>query len=118
MLQYVISHFYNTGQICKIELFYERLIENIILRKEKGKPFVILINDVNSNNRGRDLFESLCKNLLMLVCMVVTRSTTLIIEYKMTIKDMVKNIQVILYCMICRQIYQNMSLGNTVQVLK
>lgn len=63
VLQYVISHFYNTGQICKIELFYERLIENIILRKEKGKPFVILINDVNSNNRGRDLFESLCKKL-------------------------------------------------------
>lgn len=67
---------------------------------------------------GGIYLKACVKNLLMLVCMVVTRSTTLIIEYKMTIKDMVKNIQVILYCMICRQIYQNMSLGNTVQVLK
>lgn len=56
VLQYVISHFYNSGQIGEIESFFEKLVQNIILHKEQGKPLVVLINDVNSNNRGRRLF--------------------------------------------------------------
>ena len=63
VLQYVISHFYNTGQIGEIESFFEKLVQNIILHKERGKPLVVLINDVNSNNRGRDYFEKLVKKL-------------------------------------------------------
>lgn len=63
VLQYVISHFYNTNQISIINSFYDDLIKNIIQHKDKGVPFVILINDVNSNNRGRDLFGDLCKKL-------------------------------------------------------
>lgn len=63
VLQYVISHFYNTDQIDEIDKFYDDLIENIVLHKDQGKPFVIIINDVNSNNRGRDFFLDLCKKL-------------------------------------------------------
>lgn len=63
VLRYVISHFYNTGQIGEIENFFEKLVRNIILHKEQGKPLVILINDVNSNNRGRDNFKKLVEKL-------------------------------------------------------
>lgn len=63
VLQYVISHFYNTNQISTINAFYDDLIKNIIRHKDEGTPFVILINDVNSNNRGRDYFVDLCKKL-------------------------------------------------------
>ena len=63
VLQYVISHFYNTGQIGKIESFFEKLVQNIIMRRQQGKPLVILINDVNSNHRGRDYFKMLVKKL-------------------------------------------------------
>lgn len=63
VLQYVISHFYNTGQIDEIEKFFEKLVQNIIVRKEQGKPLIVLINDVNSNRRGRELFEKLVEKL-------------------------------------------------------
>ncbi len=63
VLQYVISHFYNTGQIGEIENFFENLVQNIIVRRQQGKPLVVLINDVNSNNRGRDCFTKLAKIL-------------------------------------------------------
>ena len=41
---------YNTGQIGEIESFFEKLVQNIILHKEQGKPLVVLINDVRSIN--------------------------------------------------------------------
>lgn len=63
VLQYVISHLYNTGQITQLHQLYDDLISNIVLYKESGKPFVILINDVNSNRRGRDYFVMLCEKL-------------------------------------------------------
>lgn len=63
MLQYIISHFYNTDQIEIIDDFYDNLIKSIIKHKDAGTPFVIIINDVNSNNRGRDFFIDLCKKL-------------------------------------------------------
>ncbi len=63
ILQYIISHFYNTGQISQINEFFEKLIEEIVRHKQEDTPFVILINDVNSNNRGRDCFSDLVAKL-------------------------------------------------------
>lgn len=59
ILQYVISHFYNTEQIDLIQSFFQKLVEGIVANKQKDVPMVIMINDVNSNNRGRDYFEDL-----------------------------------------------------------
>lgn len=59
VLQYVISHFYNNGQIGQIKEFFQKLIDTIIAHKQKEVPMAILINDVNSNNRGRDYFSDL-----------------------------------------------------------
>ena len=63
VLQYIISYLYNTIQIDKINQFYKDLIDMIVRRKKQGKPLVILINDVNSNARGRDLFGNLVYQL-------------------------------------------------------
>lgn len=54
VLQYVISHFYNTGQIEEIHDFFDELIAHIVKYKEQDNPLIILINDVNSCYRGRD----------------------------------------------------------------
>ena len=63
VLQYIISHFYNNGQISQINNFFQKLIDAIISHKQKDVPMVILINDVNSINRGRDYFSDLVKKL-------------------------------------------------------
>nr|WP_297936152.1 hypothetical protein [uncultured Blautia sp.] len=63
ILQYVISHFYNTGQIYEIQGFFVKLVDTIISRKQAGVPMVILINDVNSVHRGRDYFSDLVEKL-------------------------------------------------------
>ena len=63
VIQYLISHLYNTNQIEKINEFYEDLISNIIMHRDTNTPLVILINDVNSCYRGRNYFEDLCNQL-------------------------------------------------------
>ena len=63
ILQYVISHFYNTNQIGLIDSFFDKLICQIIQKREKGDPFVLMINDVNSNNRGRDYFVKIIEKI-------------------------------------------------------
>lgn len=59
VLQYVISHFYNTGQINQIKHFFTNLVNNVIKNRNNNEPLIILINDVNSCNRGRDFFIDL-----------------------------------------------------------
>lgn len=63
VLQYVISHLYNSGQIHKRDVFFEKLVTTIIKHKQENIPCVILINDVNSSNRGRNFFLDLVEKL-------------------------------------------------------
>lgn len=63
VLQYFISHLYITNQIQKIENLFDSIIQNIVLQRDINKPFIIIINDVNSINRGRDLFINLYKKI-------------------------------------------------------
>ena len=63
VLQYVISHFYNTEQIEAIQNFFSYIVKNVIENRNINEPFVILINDVNSCNRGRDFFIDLARIL-------------------------------------------------------
>lgn len=53
VMQYLISHFYNTGKLTMVRDFYKRLIKNVV--SYMPKEAVIIINDVNSCYRGRDL---------------------------------------------------------------
>lgn len=61
-LQYLISFFYNNACILSIDDFYNGLIENVI--KYMLPKSIIIINDVNSNRRGRDYFTLLSDKLL------------------------------------------------------
>jgi len=63
IMQYVISHFYNTEQIGQIEIFFDELVDNIVKHKETDNPLVIIINDVNSCYRGRNYFEEFVQKL-------------------------------------------------------
>ena len=63
ILQYVISHFYNTNQIGLIDSFFDKLIRQIIQKREQGNPFVLMINDVNSTYRGRDYFVKIIEKI-------------------------------------------------------
>lgn len=59
VLQYVISHFYNTNQIRYIDDFFTNIVEKVVSKKNPDEPLIILINDTNSNKRGRDCFMNL-----------------------------------------------------------
>lgn len=63
VLQYFISHLYINKQIDQLRSLYDSIIENIVLRRNSETPFIIIINDVNSCNRGRDSFEELVHKL-------------------------------------------------------
>lgn len=56
IIQYLLSHLYNTDQIDEIESLYEALISNVIAHKRDDSPLLIVINDIDSRNKGRDHF--------------------------------------------------------------
>lgn len=57
VMSYLISYLYNTNQTGLIDLLAERIAQNIVLKKEKNHHLLFIINDVNSNNRGRNYFS-------------------------------------------------------------
>lgn len=57
VISYLISYLYNTKQISTINTFVEDVVNNIVQKKKTGQKFLIIINDVNSNLRGRDYFD-------------------------------------------------------------
>ena len=63
VLQYIISALYISGGSSLVEKLFDLIVDSIVKLKNNSEPFVILINDVNSKNMGRDLFLNL-KNKL------------------------------------------------------
>lgn len=59
VLQYVISALYVAGEAASINRLFDLILDSIVKERDKTEPFVILINDVNSRNLGRDLFLDL-----------------------------------------------------------
>lgn len=57
VISYLISYLYNTEQTNMIDSLADKIAENIVLKKEKNQHLLLIINDVNSNNRGRDYFS-------------------------------------------------------------
>lgn len=54
IISYLISYLYNTNQINEINILARRLSQCVI--QNKKTPLLLIINDVNSNKRGRDYF--------------------------------------------------------------
>lgn len=63
ILQYVISHFCNNRQIDQIDNFFVKLVNDVVAHRQRSVPMAILINDVNSCNRGRNRFSLLVDKL-------------------------------------------------------
>lgn len=61
VISYLISYLYNTPQKKEILAFFDRLIDNVIVRNNDKK--LIIFNDVNSCNRGRDYFDAFLRKL-------------------------------------------------------
>ena len=56
MQHYAIDDLYNNDQIDEVEALYEALISNVIAYKRDDSPQLIVINDIDSRNKGRDHF--------------------------------------------------------------
>ena len=61
ILSYLISYLYNTDQITKIDSLINDILKKIIDKKKAGQHLLLVINDVNSNKRGRDHFSKFKK---------------------------------------------------------
>ena len=57
VMSYLISSLYNRNQIDDIHILANDLAKNVICQKSEGMPLLLVINDVNSNSRGRDYFS-------------------------------------------------------------
>ena len=56
VLQYVISFFYDIVGRSGMRKWFSQLAENIVRNKPKNSPLLIIINDADSINTGRDAF--------------------------------------------------------------
>lgn len=63
VLQYIISALYLSDGASAVDKLFDLIVDSIVKFKDDSEPFVILINDVNSNNMGRDLFVNLIEKL-------------------------------------------------------
>ena len=59
VLQYIISALYPTEGARAVNKLFDLVIDGVVKYRNKSEPFVIIINDVNSINMGRDLFINL-----------------------------------------------------------
>lgn len=56
VIQYLISFFYNDIGAIGLKKWFEQLANNIVKYKPQNSPMLIIINDVDSVNTGRDAF--------------------------------------------------------------
>lgn len=63
VVQYLISHLYNTHQSGRIQELYDYIAHSIIPHRISSSPFLIIINDIDSYNKGRNLFYLLLNTL-------------------------------------------------------
>ncbi|NLB77480.1 MAG: hypothetical protein GX796_01155 [Clostridiaceae bacterium] len=56
IMQYLLSHLYNTCQISDIDDLYDNLIKYVLKYRHDDSPFLIIINDIDCRYKGRDHF--------------------------------------------------------------
>lgn len=54
IIQYLLSHLYNTNQACYIDVLFKEIINNVLHQRALGSPFLIIITDIDSVNKGRN----------------------------------------------------------------
>lgn len=56
ILQYIISAMYTLLPHDRIDYLFDLVINSVIQYRDVSKPFIVILNDVNSNNMGREMF--------------------------------------------------------------
>lgn len=54
IIQYLLSHLYNTGQAQKMECLFDYIIRNVLSKRLMNSPFLIIITDIDSRYKGRN----------------------------------------------------------------
>lgn len=54
IIQYLLSHLFNTGQSKQIYQLFDSIITNLLSRRLPDSPFLIIITDIDSMNKGRN----------------------------------------------------------------
>ena len=63
VIQYLLSHLYNTNQNDQIEILFDYIISNILANRLYNSPFLIIITDIDSMNKGRNAWYTLLDKL-------------------------------------------------------
>ena len=63
IIQYLISHLFNTDQDGQIIALYDYILDNILKRSSPDTPFLIAIFDIDSMNKGRNQWYLLLDKL-------------------------------------------------------
>lgn len=63
VIQYLLSHLYNTEQADLIEDLFDSIITNVLPRRIPNSPFLIIITDIDSINKGRNTWYRLLDKL-------------------------------------------------------
>lgn len=53
IIQYLLSHLYNTGQEQQTGDLFDYIIKNILSRRLMNSPFLIILTDIDSRHKGR-----------------------------------------------------------------
>lgn len=56
IIQYLISYFYSNVGVRGVRRWFSKLAQSIVKNKPENSPMLIIINDVDSINTGRDAF--------------------------------------------------------------
>ncbi len=59
VIQFLISHLVNTNQINRITELYNGIINNVVSNRLQGSPFLFILNDIDTLNKGRNNFYRL-----------------------------------------------------------
>lgn len=63
IIEYLISFFYNQKNPETVNQWYDNIIESIVEHRLSNSPMLIIINDADSINTGRDTFQNLVRKL-------------------------------------------------------
>lgn len=63
VIQYLISHLYNTDQIDDVNILYQGIINLLSYNRLDNSPFLIIINDIDTLNKGRNKIYLLLNRL-------------------------------------------------------
>lgn len=63
IIQYLLSHLYNTGQSGRIQKLFDYIIEDLLADRHKNRPFLIILADIDYWGKGRNTWYTFLDKL-------------------------------------------------------